>query len=262
VTWNINSLRRRLHLLVKLTKEIKPDIVCLQEIKVAPELFPFEEIRELGYAHIALHGQKGYHGVATLARRPFVREQRHFLAGREDARHVAVHFANGLVLDNFYVPAGGDIPDAKLNPKYAHKLLFLEEMASAYAKRRNKKTSKIVLVGDLNVAPLEHDVWSHKQLLDVVSHTPAEVERFLRMQRAHEFVDILRVKRPEPEKVYTWWSYRARDWAASDRGRRLDHILASPAAAPDIAETHILREARDWDSPSDHVPVVAQLRLD
>ena len=261
VTWNINSIRRRIHLLEKLIADVRPDVICLQEIKVEPKLFPYGEMKDLGYPHIALTSQKGYHGVAILSSLPFAKEHRHLFAAKEDARHVAVTFQNGLTLDNFYVPAGGDIADVKLNPKFAHKLLYLEELAGWYGKQKSKKTKKIIMVGDLNVAPLEHDVWSHKQLLDVVSHTPGEVERLLKIQKAHSFVDIVRRSRPETEKVYTWWSYRAQDWAASDRGRRLDHIWASPAAADQILETHILRDARGWQAPSDHVPVIAHFIL-
>src|SRR5580692_9398927 len=173
-TWNINSVRLRARLVTRFLKTHAPDVLCLQETKVPDPLFPAEPFQKLGYVHQAINGQKGYHGVAILSRLPFKKTHAQAFCGKDDTRHVSVVFENGVELHNFYVPAGGDIPDPKANPKFAHKLDFLREMASYFGKRKDKKRAPVVLVGDLNVAPLEHDVWSHKQLLDVVSHTPVE----------------------------------------------------------------------------------------
>jgi len=118
-----------------------------------------------------------------------------------------------------------------------------------------------ILVGDLNIAPLEHDVWSHRQLLKVVSHTPVETEAFESMRKAGGWVDLMRQAIPEPQKIYTWWSYRAADWAASDRGRRLDHVWSSPNIAGRLTAIEVLKDARGWDRPSDHVPVIARFDL-
>jgi exodeoxyribonuclease III len=119
----------------------------------------------------------------------------------------------------------------------------------------------MIAVGDLNIAPLENDVWSHKQLLTVVSHTPVEVERLGRLQQAGDFVDAVRHFVPEDQKLYTWWSYRNRDWAASDRGRRLDHIWVTPELVGALKSQRIYRETRDWDRTSDHVPVMVEFDL-
>jgi exodeoxyribonuclease-3 len=119
-----------------------------------------------------------------------------------------------------------------------------------------------ILVGDLNVAPLEQDVWSHKQMLGVVSHTPIEVERFGRAATAGKWVDVMRRFVPETEKLYSWWSYRAADWRQSNRGRRLDHVWASPNLAGDVAMMTVVDDARGWDRPSDHVPVVVDLDVE
>ena len=121
--------------------------------------------------------------------------------------------------------------------------------------------ARIVLLGDLNIAPLETDVWSHRQLLNVVSHTPVETEAMIRWQRSYGFVDAVRTVIPPERKLYTWWSYRNRDWAASNRGRRLDHIWLSPALAPGLVTAEVLREARGWAEPSDHVPVTVELEV-
>lgn len=258
-TWNINSVRLRLDIVLKLLKEEKPDVLCLQEIKAENAVFPAKALAALGYEFQAINGQRGYHGVATLSRVPFARQWAVEFCEKGDARHVAVAFANGVELHNFYVPSGGDVPDPALNEKFAHKLQFLDEMDRKYSRMKNKSTAARVLVGDLNIAPGEHDVWSHKQLLDVVSHTPIEVEKLGNVKASHDWVDVTREIVPEGEKIYSWWSYRARDWDVSDRGRRLDHVWVSPALKGAITGHTIRRDARGWEKPSDHVPVVVTL---
>jgi exodeoxyribonuclease-3 len=153
------------------------------------------------------------------------------------------------------VPAGGDIPDRKANPKFAHKLDFLDEMTDWFQSER-KAQRKMILVGDLNIAPLETDVWSHKQLLDVVSHTPIEVEKLTGLQEGLGWTDAVRHFIPPKDKLYSWWSYRAADWNASDKGRRLDHIWVTRPLKGQLKGASVLREARGWAQPSDHVPVV------
>ena len=267
-TWNINSVRLRLDLVERFTRAHQPDILCLQEIKCVDGLFPELPLRALGFDHVAVAGQKGYHGVAVLSRIPFTKVQRRDICGRGHARHLSVTLdcgasqAKPLTLHNIYVPAGGDLPDPSLNPKFRHKLDFLEAMEAWFAGLRGKRGKRMILVGDLNVAPLETDVWSHKQLLKVVSHTPAEVERFLRVQAAHDWVDVMRRHVPAEEKLFTWWSYRNRDWRASNRGRRLDHIWTTPALDGAATSMRVLDEARDWPRTSDHVPVIADFEVD
>ncbi|MDE3060213.1 MAG: endonuclease/exonuclease/phosphatase family protein, partial [Pseudomonadota bacterium] len=178
------------------------------------------------------------------------------VAGSADKRHISARLPGGIELHNFYVPAGGDIPDPELNPSYGFKLRFVEDMTRWSAQAQN---AKMILVGDLNIAPLEHDVWSHKQLLKVVSHTPAEVERLNALQASLNWCDAGRHFVDPAQKLYSWWSYRNRDWRASDRGRRLDHIWVTPALAPALQSFAIHKDARDWDGPSDHVPVMIDL---
>src|SRR6185436_283253 len=169
--------------------------------------------------------------------------------------HMCVTLENGVELHDFYVPAGADVPDPDVNPKFAHKLDFLGEMARQFEKRQDRNTQPAILVGDLNVAPLEHDVWSHKQLLDVVSHTPIECEKITAARMSGGWVDAMRELVPEPQKLYTWWSYRSPDWKNADKGRRLDHLWLSPQLAGELAGITIAKEARGWEAPSDHVPV-------
>jgi len=253
-SWNINSVRVRLDIVERFLREESPDILCLQETKVLNEQFPSGLFRQLGYNHQVIHGQPMYHGVAILSRVPIHEDHRHDWQDNGEARHVGVMLENGVRLENVYIPAGGDIPDAKLNPKFAQKLAFLKRMTDWSG---GLKTPTI-LVGDFNIAPLECDVWNHKALLDVVSHTPIEVETLGAFQQSHGWVDLGRRLVPAPERLYTWWSYRARDWATSDRGRRLDHMWASASIA-EAARAHRVHEPiRGWMRPSDHVPLVTE----
>jgi exodeoxyribonuclease-3 len=265
-TWNINSVRLRIELVARFLEAARPDVLCLQETKCPDDAFPLKRFRQLGYEHVALNGQKGYHGVAIVSRLPFEASDIRTFCGKVDSRHISVAFGAGaglqtpLTLHNFYVPAGGDVPDPALNPKFAHKLAFLDEM-TACAPLHPQGEAHHMLVGDLNVAPHEHDVWSHRQMLKVVSHTPIECDKLLAMQAAGNWRDVARERIPLTDKVYTWWSYRAADWAAANRGRRLDHIWVSPALADKVADFQVLREARGWERPSDHVPVSASFDL-
>jgi exodeoxyribonuclease-3 len=260
-TWNINSVLLRIDLVSRFLREHQPDVIALQETKVVNDLFPRKAFEKLGYVHHAIHGQKGYHGVAVLSRLPFREQFSHEFCENKDCRHIQVTFENGVELHDFYVPAGADIPDPVANPKFAHKLDFLREMAAFFEKRKNRTAQPMILVGDLNVAPLENDVWSHRQLLDVVSHTPVETGLLGAVKASFDWIDVTREFVPADEKIYSWWSYRALDWEASDRGRRLDHIWISQALKGALRSQSIVRKMRGWQKASDHVPVIAELDL-
>jgi len=256
-TWNINSVRLRIGLVRRFLAEHAPDVLCLQETKCPDANFPLAAFREAGYRHIAIHGQKGYHGVAIVSRLPLVCVDKRSFCGKNDARHIAATVEAGgrtVTIHNLYIPAGGDEPDPEVNPKFAHKLSFLQELSGCVDALARPGS---ILVGDLNVAPLETDVWSHRQLLKVVSHTPVETEGLERFRAAGGWVDLMRQFVPPETKLFTWWSYRSPNWEASDRGRRLDHIWVSPDLAPAATAMRVLKEARAWERPSDHVPVLA-----
>lgn len=260
-TWNINSVRHRLNLVLRFVSAHRPDVLCLQETKVVDELFPANAFMKAGYVHQAIRGQKGYHGVAILSRLPFASIRADEFCHNRDCRHISAVFDNKVELHNFYVPAGADVPDPDANPKFAHKLNFLREMAVTFQKRSDRRTAPLVLVGDLNVAPLENDVWNHKQLLKVVSHTPVETSLLDEARSSYDWIDITRSFVPPEEKIYSWWSYRARNWRLSDRGRRLDHIWVSQALKGHALEHTIFKPARGWKKASDHVPVMATIAV-
>lgn len=251
-TWNINSVRLRQDLVATFLKEADPDLMCLQETKSPADKIPVEVFEELGYVHHFARGFKGYNGVLILSKKPFEGDAFDML-GRNDARHVSAKLDNEYTIHNFYVPAGGDEPDPEINEKFKHKLDFLAEMKSRFLDQPQKS----ILVGDLNIAPLEDDVWSHKQLLKVVSHTPIEVETLNDVMRSGGWRDAVRQLIPEG-KLYSWWSYRSKDWKESNRGRRLDHIWFSQDIADAPKKVWHFEDYRSAEKPSDHIPVMIE----
>lgn len=256
-TWNINSVRLRAGLVEKLMSDEAPDVLCLQECKSPVDKIPQDGFAALGYTHMLARGEKGYNGVAIFSKLAMEDAGDRDFGGLGQARHVAGRLENGVTIHNFYVPAGGDVPDRDVNVKFGQKLDFLTDMRDWF---RENSPEKAILVGDLNIAPREDDVWSHKQLLKVVSHTPIEVEHLANTQEAGRWVDVTRQDIPDG-LLYSWWSYRAKDWSAADKGRRLDHVWATSDIANAAYGSRILRDARGWEKPSDHAPVFATFDL-
>lgn len=255
-SWNINSVRHRLSLLRRFARKYEPDAICLQETKVRDALFPTEVFDKLGY-HVVYRGQKGYHGVAIATREPAARSWSHAIARTRDTRHIAVELEGGLELHNVYFPAGGDDPRPERNPKFARKLAFIRS-ATRWMKRWPEGPPR-VLVGDLNVAPLETDVWSHQKLRRSITHTEIEIDLIERMRRSRDWVDVARVFVPPEEKLFTWWSYRAPNFRTANKGRRLDHIWASPSLRDGLSHFHVADEVRGWKNPSDHAPLLVDV---
>ena len=256
-TWNINSVRLREGLVAKLMTEESPDVLCLQECKSPVEKIPVEQFQALGYRYMVARGQKGYNGVAILSKLPIKDMGDKDFAQLGHARHVSAQLENGVTIHNCYVPAGGDIPDRAENEKFGQKLDYLTQMRDYF---HLETPSRAILVGDLNIAPREDDVWDHKSLLKIVSHTPIEVDHFNTVMEAGKWQDVTRADIPDG-KLYSWWSYRAADWNAADKGRRLDHIWATPDICRAGHGSRILRDVRGWQQPSDHVPVFATFDL-
>ena len=257
-TWNINSVRLREDLVCRFLNSYSPDILCLQEIKTPTEFFPRVKFENLGYNYILVRGQKSYNGVAIISRIPIEDKGFNDFCLKGDARHLAARLDCGLVLHNIYVPAGGDLPDRSLNDKFGHKIDFLVEMKNFFQSKKDSEPK--LLLGDLNIAPMPYDVWSHKQLLKVVSHTPLETEHLNAVLEAGNFVDLVRKDKPEG-LLYSWWSYRSPNWSIADKGRRLDHIWASEVLSERCHSSQIIREIRGWERPSDHVPVMMEMDI-
>jgi exodeoxyribonuclease-3 len=259
MTWNVNSVRLRLDQFPRLLEKVCVDIICLQEIKTQNDFFPYAYFTSLGFLYHWVCGMKGYNGVAILSKYPLTSCKLWSWCGRDDARHISVHLGKNWQIHTIYVPAGGDIPDPNLNPKFAHKLAFLTSLQDFFS--QNQMGNQIVL-GDFNVAPLEKDVWSHQQLKKVVSHTDIEIDHLNAWQESGGFMDAIRHFVPASQPLYSWWSYRAKDWRASNRGRRLDHIWVSKHLSHRLLSYQILDQFRDEPTASDHVPVIVTLQMD
>ncbi|NNE53176.1 MAG: exodeoxyribonuclease III [Sulfitobacter sp.] len=256
-TWNINSVRLREPLVARLMEEEAPDILCLQECKSPVDKIPLERFEALGYRHVIARGQKSYNGVAIFSKLPMKEAAAWDFGDLGHARHIAGRLENGVTIHNFYVPAGGDKPDRMSNEKFDQKLDFLAEMRGWF---RCAPPERAILVGDLNIAPLEEDVYDTKKLARVVSHTAVEREALEGLRKVGGFVDITRAHIPDG-KLYSWWTYRQPDWESADRGRRLDHVWATEDIAEAAHSSRILRHARGWEQPSDHAPVFATFDL-
>ncbi len=260
ITWNINSVRLRLPLLLELIDEQQPDVFCLQETKARDEFFPVMELVAAGYKHYHFTGMKSYNGVAIFSRVPLSSPKIYKRCGKDDCRHISVKVEDKKTpfeLHNIYIPAGGYEPDPINNEKFKHKLDFVDELTKWF-KRNRSADDAVMVVGDLNIAPLEHDVWDHKKMLKTVSHTPIEVEKFTKFYNSLKWVDAMRHFVPESEKLYTWWSYRAKDWHAADKGRRLDHMWVTKKLKCKLKVMQVLKDMRGVDRPSDHAPVVLE----
>lgn len=263
VTWNINSVRLRHEQVSRFVAESGADVVCLQEIKCREGEFPLEAFAAMGLPHVRIHGQKGWHGVAIASRLPLEPGPELDACKHSQARCVSA-VVGGVEIHNFYIPAGGDVPDREANPKFDHKLDFYERLTRYYEGR--DPSDPILLCGDLNVAPGEHDVWNHRYMSKIVSHTPIEIEAMAALQASNDWLDLTRAATPDPEKVFTWWSYRAQNFRLSNRGLRLDHLWASPglraaAVADGRPVTRVHDDVREWERPSDHAPVSVDLNL-
>lgn len=264
-TWNINSVRLRIEHVARFVSEREIDVLCLQETKCDDGEFPVSAFEAMGLPHLAIRGQKGWHGVAIASRHPVQPAPMLDLCREGHARNVGI-MIGGIEIQTVYIPAGGDVPDRQENPKFDHKLEFIGRLSQAMSRR--DRSAPLLLTGDFNVAPGENDVWSYRQMLKVVSHTPVEIEALAALKASQDFIDLPRTTVPETAKLFTWWSYRAQDFRKSNRGLRLDHLWANPGlqlmmekrGAPPDSKVH--DDVRAWDRPSDHAPVSVDLGID
>ncbi|MBN9543594.1 MAG: endonuclease/exonuclease/phosphatase family protein [Alphaproteobacteria bacterium] len=254
-SWNINSIRIRGDLIRYIFEKYNPDIIVLQETKVKNEEFPLQIFTDNGYKYNFINGDSHYSGVAILSKIPGkILPYKNFVG--LPSRDIAVSFDN-FELHNLYVPAGGYEASLELT-KFAQKIEYFKELIK-WSKDYHLANQSAIILGDINIAPEENDVWSHKQLLTEVSHTPLETCLMKEWINDNNLEDIMR-KFVGDGKVYSWWSYRNKDYKKSNRGRRLDHAFASGGITNNVTSSEYLHYFRDFAKTSDHVPLIIDLK--
>ncbi len=258
-TWNINGVKARLEALLTWLRLASPDVVCLQEIKSVDEGFPAAEIEALGY-HVAVHGQKGFNGVAILSKRPLEDVRRGLPGDDEDvqARYIEAVISTGretgpgiVRIGGLYLPNGNPIG----TEKFAYKLAWLQRL-ERHARLLLTHEEPLVLCGDYNIIPEAADAKTPAAWVEDALFQP-QSRRAWRRLLALGYTDAIRAVAPGPG-VYTFWDYQAGAWA-KDNGIRIDHLLLSPQAADRLVEAGVDRTPRGWEKPSDHTPAWVEL---
>jgi len=247
-TWNVNSLRVRLPQLIEWLAAIKPDVVGLQETKLIDDDFPVAEIEAAGY-HAVFTGQKTYNGVATLSRASAADIERELPDANDSQRRFLATTCNGVRVINVYVPNGERIG----SDKFAYKLDWLEHLVACVGQELRRHT-RLVVVGDFNIAPENRDVHDPKEWAGQVLFSEPERAALQRLV-AVGLTDTFRLF-DQADRSFSWWDYRMNAFKRN-RGLRIDHILASEAAARACTACRIDIEPRRGERPSDHAPVVA-----
>lgn len=247
-TWNINSIRMRLPLLLTWLKETAPDIVLLQETKTADDQFPREAIEDLQY-NIAFSGQKSYNGVAILSKFPLEDVTRGIPGFEDDQARYIEAVTHGLRVASIYVPNGASVG----SDKYDYKLMFLKHL---YTHTQTLLTydEAFILGGDFNIAPTDQDVYDPEEWHERILCSTPEREG-LRSLLYLGLTDALRALHPQQNDLYTWWDYRGGS-LQNNFGLRIDHLLLSPQAADQLKEAYVSKEVRSLEKSSDHAPVI------
>jgi exodeoxyribonuclease-3 len=265
-SWNVNSIKARMHAVTAWLKSARPDVVCLQEIKTVDEAFPFMEIEALGY-NVEVHGQKSYNGVAILSKHPFEEVTRRLPPLKdgddidEQARYIEAVIAgeNGPVrVASIYLPNGNPVhQDGAFHPKYVYKLEWMKRLAN-HAERLLAYEEPLILAGDYNVIPEAKDThdpagWTGDAAFRPETHAAFQRMLNLGLTEAFEQMD-------GRAGQYTFWDYQAGAWQ-NNNGIRIDHLLLSAQAADKITALRIDKMVRDGTKPSDHVPIIGHFDL-
>lgn len=253
VSYNVNGIKARLPRLLEYLEEQAPDVVCLQELKSSDETFPEADIRAAGYGAV-WHGQKGFNGVAILARGTDPVERKRGLDGEPEDEHRRYVEAevNGVVVASIYLPNGNPVP----GPKFDYKLRWIERL-SAHARDLLAEEKPVVLAGDYNVIPNDDDTFSVRAMESDALMQPESRQGYRRLL-AQGWTDALRTRYPRGG-VWTFWDYQAGAWQR-DAGFRIDHLLLSPTAADRFADAGVDKDYRGREKASDHAPTWASLR--
>jgi exodeoxyribonuclease-3 len=254
-TWNINGIKARIENLVRWLREASPDVVCLQEIKCVDEGFPAGPIEELGY-NVAVHGQKGFHGVALLSKHPIEDVQKGLppVEGDSQSRFISALIAapDGIArVASAYMPNGNPIG----SDKFAYKLAWLERLTD-WTRAELEREEPLVIAGDYNIIPAPIDAKYPDSWVTDALYTP-EAKAAFRKLSALGLTDAVRGVN-DGGGIYTFWDYQAGAWQRNN-GIRIDHIMLSPEAADRLRQAGIDRHVRTWEKPSDHVPVWVEL---
>lgn len=248
-TWNINSIRVRLPQVLEWLSRESPDVLCLQETKIADEEFTFDAIGAAGY-RVVYCGQKTYNGVATLSRVPADEVVTALPGVGDNQKRLLAATIDGVRVINVYVPNG----EAVDSEKYLYKLSWLE-LLEQWLRQEIQRYPKLALLGDFNIAPENQDVHDPQQWEGRVLFSEKERSAFRDLLKLG-LVDVFR-KFEQPEKSFSWWDYRAAAFRRN-HGLRIDHILCSPALAAECRACRIDVEPRKHERPSDHAPVLAE----
>jgi exodeoxyribonuclease-3 len=254
-TWNVNSLTARLQHVLDWTAANPVDVLCLQELKLTDDKFPLDALREAGYPHCAVFGQKTYNGVAIMSRQPlrdvakniagYADEHSRVIAATVDGPQAELRLVNGYFVN-------GQAPGTD---KFAYKMNWLAGL-NRYVCDELRRHPRLVLLGDFNIAPEDRDSWDAEGLRDTIHHTREEREHF-RGLLGLGLCDGFRLFE-QPEKSFSWWDYRMLGYQ-KNRGLRIDHILVSEPLRDRVKGCAIDRVPRKWRQPSDHAPVTLEL---
>jgi exodeoxyribonuclease-3 len=252
-TFNINGIKARLPRLIEWLQETQPDVACLQEIKTQDEGFPVKEFEAIGYGAI-WHGQKGFNGVAMLAKGEVPVEVRRGLDGEpedEQSRYIEAD-VRGVRIAGIYLPNGNPLP----GPKFDYKLRWMERLRGRMAELRALEIP-VVVTGDFNVIPTDRDIWSPKAMASDALMQPESRDAYLRLLN-DGWTDAIATQNPDGG-VWTYWDYQAGAWQR-DHGFRIDHALLSPEAADRLVTCGVDKDHRGREKASDHAPIWVELR--
>ena len=253
ISYKVNGIKARLPRLIEYLTEQQPEVVCLQELKSSDETFPEADIRAAGYG-AGWHGQKGFNGVAVLAKGADPVERQRGLAGEPEDEHSRYLECDvfGLTVASIYLPNGNPQP----GPKFDYKLRWIERLRDRAAALLAEERP-VVLAGDYNVIPHDDDVFSVRAMASDALMQPESRQGYRRLL-AQGWTDAVRVRHPRGG-VWTFWDYQAGAWQR-DAGFRIDHLLLSPIAADRLIEAGVDKEYRGREKASDHAPTRVTLR--
>jgi len=253
-TWNINSINSRIDHVVGWCEANGPDLLCLQETKCVDDKFPQRRFRDIGYDHIALHGERAYNGVAIISRILLEEIEKNLPNdGAYSPQRMIAATVDGVRIVNVYVPHGTKF----LSDKFDFKLDWIARLRR-YFDDNFDTDDEVVLCGDLNVAPHEMDVWNPILWNNKMHFSKPERDAIQELKK-WGFIDVFR-QINGGEREYSWWSNFRHDFE-KDRGLRIDHIWASPPLAELCTDCWIDKQPRALEKPSDHAPVVADFNV-